>query len=141
MTDVTVEVAIGALRQAERPMHIDPEGLDPEGLCPEALLCRVSLAQDKPPLATGRRAPDAIGLRPTAAGRASLRWSSHRRCACDHRAERSGHSRSLCGRAAATPTCRRCGLRTLRDAHRATQRTTRRQNARAAAAAQLRRGP
>src|SRR6185312_8730754 len=44
VADMAVEVAVRALRQAERPVHIDAEALDSEAL-------RVSAAQDTPPQA------------------------------------------------------------------------------------------
>ena len=115
MAHMAVEVAIRTLRETERPMQIDAEGI---------CLCEVLrvLLQDTPPRVSGMRARDATALARAAAARAFRPTTSRRRCAHGRRAGTSDRSRSLCRRAAATPACRRRGLRILRHGHRATTR-------------------
>ena len=118
MTNVAVEIAVRTLRQAERPMNVDTE-----------VRPAVSAFQDRPPRACEMPAPDARAPGPAAAGRASPRSSSRRRCGCDRRAGTSDHSRNPCRRVGATPACPRPWPRSFRHVRPARRRRARKRNA------------
>src|SRR5262249_41957129 len=106
---MAVEVAIRALRQAERPVDVDAE----RGLLP------ITALQDKPPRASGTRVPGARALCPRAAAQASPRSSFRRKCEHGHQAKTWGRSRNPYRRAGATRGCRAPQRRTLPRVRRA----------------------
>ena len=113
MADMAVEIAIGALRQAERPMDIDPERLVLRGLRRH---CVGSSASFKAGL---RQFEKGAGtMREAAPARRQsvlfLARSFPRRCAHARRAGTSDHSRSPFAARRPYRACRRPALRILR---------------------------
>ena len=153
---VTVEVAIGTFRQAERPVNVDAErrlalrrrrrgwrGAHGRP-APGSRRDPASAADGDETKAGLRELPKGAGaVRQSvvlaAAGRASPRSTSRRTCARARRAGTSDRSQSPCRRAAATRSCRRRGPRIPRRGRPARRRTARRRSAPCAAAASSRR--
>ena len=91
------------------------------------------LLAGRPPRASRKRGRDATAPAHAAAGRASPRSTSRRRCGRGRPAGTSGRSRSRRCRAAARPACRRRFPRTLRRGRPARRRTAPRRTAPCAA--------
>ena len=132
VADVAVEVAIRALRQAERPVHVDAEGRFARR-CIGARQISASLTKAR---ARCDR-PSPSGGRPCFSIAGHLAEGARR----GRRAGTSDRSRSRRCRAAARPACRRRAPRPLRDGRRARRRTAPRRSAPCACPAWSRRAP
>ena len=122
VADMAVEVAIRALRQAERPVDVDAEAPSPASAPAQdsaSASLRKARARCDRPCAVRRQAVLLLGA------------SSRRTCGRGRRAGTSDRSRSPGRRAAARPACRRPRPRTPRRGRRARRRTAPRRNARA----------